>query len=437
MKTVIKFLAISAIAVASIASCEKYDDSWIKSSVSSLESRVSTLESSMKQLSDYQSIKDKINSGKYISGYKQNADGSYTITFSDNSTITIKDGANGAKGDQGLQGEKGDKGNPGATPSFKIEKETWYVSYDDGASWKEIGSAIDRSLFSGVAVEDECVKLTLADGSVVAIPIGEKKVIGMEIDESDIVFAADPEAYLSNKMVVPFTLSGDLQSPRIYCNAQVSQSDRGQVFAKVEMNEDGKSGNVVITRQRYYDTQYWDYVCDYYPDAKISLVTFNGDGQSCLKEINVIGELTQYNYLWFGDSYDYNGLSDYSKEIFYSDHTACKGVPLIKQIFIDLGDSGLKEEDLCINLDFLNKNYPLRVSSDTKPVQTDVEYDAMYYPNQGRPYVAYTVSYYYDIPENTTSKNVKTEFLYCQMLTSSRYQKLSAVTLIQCPKEAK
>lgn len=454
MKKFIQFLAISAIVMASVAACEKYDDSWIKSTVDSLENRISTLENSMKQLSDYQSIKDKINSGKYISGYKQNADGSYTITFSDNSTITIKDGANGAKGDQGVQGEKGDKGEkgdtgatgatgangadgiPGATPSFKIENETWYVSYDDGANWSEVGSAIDRSLFSGVVVEDECVKLTLADGSVVVIPIGEKKVIGMEIDESDIIFATDPEAYVSNKWVVPFTLTGDIQNPRIYCNAQVVKTGRGVVLAEVVMNEDGKSGKVVISREMYQNRDDWDYQYDYYPEARISLVTFNGDGQSCMREIKVLGEFTQYDFSWFGDDYGIDGL-DYKNEVFYAGSEAIKDLPLRKMILIDLGDSGLTEKDLCINMDYLNEHFPVAIwysgSFKLCPVLTDVEFDSRVVTNTTVPYIQYSVNYYYDVLENTTSNNISTKFQFRKMLTSSVYESLNQVTLVQQP----
>jgi hypothetical protein len=61
-----------------------------------------------------------------------------------------EDGQQGEQGEQGESGEAGQPGQPGQqgpqgedgiTPQFKIENGKWYVSYDKGDTWKELGQA--------------------------------------------------------------------------------------------------------------------------------------------------------------------------------------------------------------------------------------------------------------------------------------------------------
>ena len=83
-------------------------------------------------------------------------------------------GEKGDKGDTGPQGEQGPQGNTGSsgadgvdgiTPKLKIENDYWYVSYDNGATWQGVGSAIpggnDIDL-SEYATKEEVTK-SLAD----------------------------------------------------------------------------------------------------------------------------------------------------------------------------------------------------------------------------------------------------------------------------------
>ena len=94
-----------------------------------------------------------------IIGVKQDADGVYYWTIDgawllddDGNKIptTGKDGADGADGAPGQDGSDGANGAPGSdgqpgsdgvTPQLKIENGMWYVSYDNGASWIELGQA--------------------------------------------------------------------------------------------------------------------------------------------------------------------------------------------------------------------------------------------------------------------------------------------------------
>ena len=52
-----------------------------------------------------------------------------------------KDGANGTKGTDGKDGTDGSNGQDGITPQLKIENGYWYVSYDNGATWTQFGKA--------------------------------------------------------------------------------------------------------------------------------------------------------------------------------------------------------------------------------------------------------------------------------------------------------
>ena len=50
-------------------------------------------------------------------------------------------GATGPQGPQGEQGVQGEQGIAGITPQLKIEDGRWLVSYDNGATWTDIGQA--------------------------------------------------------------------------------------------------------------------------------------------------------------------------------------------------------------------------------------------------------------------------------------------------------
>lgn len=50
---------------------------------------------------------------------------------------SCKAGEQGERGEQGVQGEKGEDGK---TPSFKVEGNALYVSYDDGKTWSSLGN---------------------------------------------------------------------------------------------------------------------------------------------------------------------------------------------------------------------------------------------------------------------------------------------------------
>ena len=165
----------------------------------------------------------------------------YTITFTKSGTVTIyhgEDGANGQDGHTpkvgvkkdaddiyywtidgewlldadgkkikavGIDGENGENGANGITPTLKIENGNWYVSYDNGATWTEVGKATGEdgangedgdAFFMSVTKDEQNVYFTLADGTELVVPLATSSLLA---DLRDITFIP---RYSDNKATV-------------------------------------------------------------------------------------------------------------------------------------------------------------------------------------------------------------------------------------------
>ena len=104
------------------------------------------------------------------------------------------DGQNGSNGSNGQDGANGAAGKDGVTPQLKIENGMWYVSYDNGASWIELGQATGDqgpqgntgatgpqgpqgtpgvngdAFFQSVTETKDYVSMVLANGTEIKIP---------------------------------------------------------------------------------------------------------------------------------------------------------------------------------------------------------------------------------------------------------------------------
>ena len=116
-----------------------------------------------------------------------------------------QDGTNGKDGQDGADGKDGQDGvdgKDGVTPQLKIEDGYWYISYDNGATWTQLGKATGEdgkdgadgkdgqngsngtdgkdgkdgqdgdSMFQSVTQDENYVYFTLADGTVIKIAKG-------------------------------------------------------------------------------------------------------------------------------------------------------------------------------------------------------------------------------------------------------------------------
>ena len=103
-----------------------------------------------------------------------------------------EDGEDGVNGTNGTNGTNGKNGNDGITPKLKIENGYWYVSYDNGATWSEVGKATGEdgedgndgdSMFEDITYDDDYVYITLADGTTLVLP---RSVNSNEIPNNEI-----------------------------------------------------------------------------------------------------------------------------------------------------------------------------------------------------------------------------------------------------------
>ena len=225
------FTALFVGVAALLVGChDPYDDTAINDRIDNLEDRVTTLEEACKKMntniSSLQTIVEALQQNDYITGVTPITEGEdvvgYTISFAKGGDITIyngedgTDGTNGtngtngadgytpeigvakdtdgiyywtldgewltdaegnkiqAEGTNGANGENGADGADGATPELKIEEGYWYISYDNGTTWEELGKAtadapVVECIFKSVTEDEKYVYFTLQDDSVIAI----------------------------------------------------------------------------------------------------------------------------------------------------------------------------------------------------------------------------------------------------------------------------
>jgi hypothetical protein len=201
----------------SFVSC-KYDDSAIWDKVNDHAHRIEKLEALCNQMntniSSLQSIVGVLQNNDYITAVspiqEDGKDIGYTIHFSKSDAITIyhgTDGKDGMNGTTPLMGVKSDTdgvyywtldgnwlldeagnkiqalatdgkdGESGITPKLKIEEGCWYVSYNQGKTWEQIGKATGTdgdSMFSAVTYDETKACFTLVDGTTIEIPVIDK-----------------------------------------------------------------------------------------------------------------------------------------------------------------------------------------------------------------------------------------------------------------------
>ena len=169
----------------------------LKERLENLENRVSQLEEVCNEingnLSALQAIVTAMQNQISITEVEQLSAG-YKIHFSDGTFATIKNGKDsdsvpvfGVRKDTDniyywtLDGEwlKDEHGNKvraqGIIPRLKIENDYWFVSYDNGNTWSQLGNATGEGadcIFKSVTEDDDNVYFTLSDNTVITIPKG-------------------------------------------------------------------------------------------------------------------------------------------------------------------------------------------------------------------------------------------------------------------------
>ena len=263
---------------------DKYDDSALRNDLNDLENRVAKLEDLCKQMntniSSLQTIVTALQNNVYVTGttplMKDGKEIGYTITFSKGNPITIYHGKDGQDGEDGTtptigvkkdtdgvyywtlngefivvdggkiqaEGKDGTNGTNGTTPQFKIENDYWFVSYDNGANWTQLGKATGEdgiggdSMFSGVdyKTSTDYVIFTLADGTQIKLPtwsafealqrlcnetntnLSALQTIVTALQNNDYITSVDP--LTENGKVVGYTIKFAKSNPIVIYNGK-------------------------------------------------------------------------------------------------------------------------------------------------------------------------------------------------------------------------
>ena len=293
-----RILSLLALTVLVLAGCSKYDDTELRNKVNGYEARIAALEA----LSSYKDLLGKLSAGNTVTGFSQSGN-EITLTFSDNTTVKFNQ--QGPKGDPGesIKGDPGDPGQDGVTPQFKIEGENWMVSYDEGKTRKNAGSAIDRSLIKDIKVEGDVLKITLADGTVVPVTYGEKEGYGLSIARHYVTAYESQRSFILREFRVPYTLSGDIDSPddvKFTFNVTDNCYDFIPDSRKIATAEKttAKSGFFVLHQKGYFapraDRNYASYEDGEfyydYPETYVDIIAYFPDGTTRTDRITILAE---------------------------------------------------------------------------------------------------------------------------------------------------
>ena len=192
--------------------------------------------------------------------YYWTLDGEWLLDENGNKIKAIgTDGATGPQGPQGEQGnpgEQGEQGVPGidgVTPQLNIENGKWYISYDNGTTWIELGQATGDqgpqgesgasgdSFFKSVIQDEQFVYFTLADGTVISIPKGS--ALSIAFDEADLVVMS-PNATRN----IGYTVTSATESVKVEVTS--SADLKAKVIAD---NENGLTGKIEIKTSETID----------------------------------------------------------------------------------------------------------------------------------------------------------------------------------------
>ena len=200
-----KLLAFAALfAVVALTSC-KYDDDDLWNSVHGLENRVAKLEELCNKtntnLSALQAIVTALQNNDYITSVDPLTENGkvvgYTIKFAKSNPIVIYNGKDGADGNTPIIGVKQDEdgiyywtlddkfivvdgqkikaqGTDGVSPKLEIREGYWWISYDNGANWTQLGQATGEDGKDGDSIkitqDEDNVYFELADGTIITLP---------------------------------------------------------------------------------------------------------------------------------------------------------------------------------------------------------------------------------------------------------------------------
>ncbi len=235
MKLFYKIFGTAMIAAAAAASCTDLDN--LEQRIDSLESRIAAIEAQLDGFNaNIEALGAFAEGNRTISSVAEN-NGVYTITLSDNTTITLDQGStaatpvvtvdenkywmvdyNDGNGPQYLLNSAGEKVQAGTTPLFGVDENGyWTVSYDDGETYVQVtdpsGNPVSAvsdeqtqdSFFKDVAYNEAEGTFTviLLDDRTFTLPVVPGFVCAIENVEGAQVFE------LNETKTYPMTVNGE------------------------------------------------------------------------------------------------------------------------------------------------------------------------------------------------------------------------------------
>ena len=256
--------------------------------------------------------KDGTDGSTPVISVKQDADGHWYWTLDgewlldDNGDKVRASAIDGADGENGANGANGANGKDGITPKLKIQNDYWYISYDNGTSWKRLGKAtgadgrdgIDgkdgkdgkdgtdgkdgkdgtdgtdgTSFFKSVEVKDTTIELTLNDSNSTKIILNRVLPLSIsfydsDLDDKNLIDISKPVLVNTNSSLsIYFEVTADAAAVISIDAVGSSEATAKVITQAVDKNRKGR-----------IDVQIGSTVNDYY--CKVSV--FVGDGTTLL-----------------------------------------------------------------------------------------------------------------------------------------------------------
>ena len=212
---------------------------------------------------------------------------------------------------EAIDGIDGEKGEEGITPKLEVRDNYWYISYDNGATWVQLGKATGEngkdgdSMFKSISYNEDYVELVLADGkTVIKIPTWASHMLLVDeiakINNNISAIQAAVKALESNDYVqkvtpvkdedgnvigytLQFAFTGDVT---IYHGEDGKDGEDGEDGKDGVDGEDGKDGKdgytpVIGARQHPDGNWYWTVDTEWLLDTNGNKVKTTGeDGTS-------------------------------------------------------------------------------------------------------------------------------------------------------------
>ena len=206
---------------------------------------------------------------------RQDSDGIWYWTL-DGEWMTDENGQRiKAVGTDGQPGQDGQPGKDAITPQLKIEDGYWFVSYDNGDSWHQIGKATGEDgkdgdpMFSNISITEQMITLGLADGTEIEIP--RRKCFDLQLD----TYGDETGALPGRQVTIKYTVA-NADSP-----VTVTASSDGRYSVSVRKDSETQ-GTIIIDCPLSYK------------DGYVNVMACDETGYTILRVINFYEEKMEF-----------------------------------------------------------------------------------------------------------------------------------------------